>query len=292
MGGVGEKIMVSALTGVMSLLISKLTKLMEEECAKLKGARKKLESLTKELITINGALEKYALMENPDMQVKTWMKEVREQAYDIEDCIDKFTYHVYHEPADNTTGVKRIVRRCIRKLKRLRYRSKFTEKIEELQVCVHEVHERQIRYKLDERTCTHMYTELDPRLPALYVEVEKLVGIDGPSDEIVNRFIGNESRPLKQHRIASIVGSGGSGKTTLANQVYKKMKDQFFYTAFVPVSQKPNMNNLLRDMLLQIESKGGGLYKEESERPKSEQQLIDRLRAYLGNNRYVLSICF
>uniref|UniRef100_A0A0D9XQJ6 AAA+ ATPase domain-containing protein n=1 Tax=Leersia perrieri TaxID=77586 RepID=A0A0D9XQJ6_9ORYZ len=289
MGGVAEKIMVSALTGVMSPLIGKLTKLMEKECAKLKGAVKKLESLTKELIAINVLLEKYALMENSDEQVKAWMKEVRELAYDIEDRIDLFTYHVYHKPADNATGVKRILGKCIRKLKRIHYRRKFSDEIQRLQTDVNEVYERQKKYKLDESTSTSMHTEVDHQLPALYVEMEKLVGIEGPRDEIVNRFIGKENGPAKQRRVASIVGSGGSGKTTLAIQVYKEIKDQFFCTAFVHVSQKPNINNFLRELLLQIEKTGA---RQDKDQPagSNNEQLVKRLREHLQNESYLIVI--
>lgn len=89
----------------------------------------------------------------------------------------------------------------------------------ELTVQVNEVYERQKRYKLQEITCSNLHTEIDPRLPALYVEVEKLVGIQDPSEEIVNLLIGRKSDKMKQHRIVSIVGPGSSGKTTLANQL-------------------------------------------------------------------------
>jgi len=120
------------------------------------------------------------------------------------------------------------------------------------------------------------------------VEFEKLVGIEGPSDELINRFIGKE-RPMERCRIAAIVGSGGSGKTTLANHVYKKIKDEFFYTAFVPVSQRPDMTNILRELLLQIEISGGRSDKDQLLRSSSERQLIDRLRGHLQNNRFLFS---
>jgi disease resistance protein RPM1 len=96
MGGVGEKIMVSALTGVMNPVLGKLSNLMGKEYAKLKGVRKEVELLRKELMAINVMLEKYMAMEKPDVQVKAWTKEVWELAYDIEDSIDLFTYHVDH----------------------------------------------------------------------------------------------------------------------------------------------------------------------------------------------------
>lgn len=287
-----------ALTGVMSPLLGKLTGIMGEEYAKLKGARKKLESLTKELIAINVMLEKYAAMERPDVQLKAWIKAVRELAYDMEDRVDLFTYYVDREPAaGKATGFKGFLRRNVRRVKKLRNRYKFAGEIQELQALVDEAYERRLKYKLDESTPSAVHTEIDPRLPALYVEMEKLVGMEGPIDEIVDRFVGEN--PGKQRRVVSIVGSGGSGKTTLAQQLYTRIKQQFsntvpsekeekkLYTAFVSVSQKPNISNILRTLLSETEKTDGG---SEQMGSFNDQQLIDRLRKYLQDRRYLIVI--
>uniref|UniRef100_A0A0D9XQM9 Rx N-terminal domain-containing protein n=1 Tax=Leersia perrieri TaxID=77586 RepID=A0A0D9XQM9_9ORYZ len=281
MGGVGERIMVSALTGVMSPLIGKLTNLMGKEYSKLKGARKQIEILRKELMAINMMLEKYAAMENLDVQVKAWTKEVRELAYDIDDRIDLFTYHVDHEEPGgfSTTGVKRILYENITTLKNLHYRHKFAAEIQELLVLVNEVYERQKRYKIEDIACSNFHTKIDPRLPALlYVEVEKLVGIQDPTEEIIDLLIGQKSGKMQQRRIVSIVGPGGSGKSTLANQVYQKINVQFSCKAFVSVSQKCNMNSLLWELLSEIQRNCGILDNDHQPAGSySNQQLINRL---------------
>ncbi|CAD6216868.1 unnamed protein product [Miscanthus lutarioriparius] len=282
MGGVGENI----LTGVMSTVVGKLTSLIEKKYTEHKNVRKKLEQLRKELVAINLALEKLAAMENPDAQAKAWAAEMRELAYDLEDSIDLFTHHVDHEPMDTTTGVKRFFRNKIRKLKKLHYRHRFAKEIQEHFDLVNEAHGRRKRCKIDERSfCSSSIScaEIDPRLQALYVEVEKLVGIEKPSNEIIGRLVGENL--AKGCRIVSIVGSGGSGKTTLAKQVYEKIKGQFSCAAFVSVSQKPNMNNLLRDLQYQT-----GVKEWMAMGSCSDLQLIDQLRSHLENQRYLVVI--
>jgi uridine kinase len=53
-------------------------------------------------------------------------------------------------------------------------------------------------------------------------------------------------------KVVAIVGLGGLGKTTLANQVYESLKDKFDCKAFVTVSRTPHMMEVLRTILRDI----------------------------------------
>jgi disease resistance protein RPM1 len=50
-------------------------------------------------------------------------------------------------------------------------------------------------------------------------------------------------------RVLAIVGFGGLGKTTLANEVYRKIQKNFDCRAFVSVSQKPNIKKTISDLI-------------------------------------------
>jgi len=67
----------------------------------------------------------------------------------------------------------------------------------------------------------------------MYAEASGLVGMDGPRDELI-QLMGGEN----ELKVLSIVGFGGLGKTTLANEVYCKLQGEFQCRAFVSVSQK------------------------------------------------------
>jgi len=75
------------------------------------------------------------------------------------------------------------------------------------------------------------------------------------------------------------VGFGGLGETTLANQVYQKIKGQFDCSCFVPVSRNPNIAKILANMLKELVSS--------VDPTDDERQLIDKLRAFLQDKRYV-----
>lgn len=119
----------------------------------------------------------------------------------------------------------------------LRGHYQIAKKIQELRARVVEQSESRDRYKIVEGAATSTQVPLDPRVQVLFEDAKRLVGIDGPRDKIIRWLMQEDdshSRPLK---VISIVGFGGLGKTTLANQVYNKIKIEFECTTFMSVSR-------------------------------------------------------
>ncbi|KAG2615233.1 hypothetical protein PVAP13_3NG068700 [Panicum virgatum] len=135
-----------------------------------------------------------------------------------------------------------------------------------------------MRYRLDGYTSKPSYVPVDPRVVAIYAEAAGLVGIDVPTDELTALLMGEE----QELKVASIVEFGGLGKTTLANQVYRKLERQFDCRAFVSVSQKPDILKLLNKVLLKI----GGCVSHASEL----DDLLKNITEQLHDKRYLIVI--
>jgi len=116
---------VSAATGVMISLLSKLSLLLSDQYRQLKGVRRDIEFLNCELTDMNAALEKLAGMDKLDVQTKAWRDKVREMAYDIEDCIDIFMHQ--HGQGDDKDS---LVNKTARKITKLRARYQIANKIQ------------------------------------------------------------------------------------------------------------------------------------------------------------------
>ena len=121
--------------------------------------------------------------------------------------------------------------------------------------------------------------KVDPRLCALYKDDTELVGIDEPRDEICKWLSEKEGETLK---FVSVVGYGGLGKTTLANQVRVNLGAVFECGAFVSISRKPDIKAILRSILSQI-TKQHNAYS----RLDDIQLIIDKIREFLQDRRYV-----
>lgn len=294
------EVAVSISQGALGSLLKKLNNLLADECARLKGVRREIRSLRSELNHMNAALQKCSMLENPDIQVKVWTKEVRELAYDIEDCIDMFIDGVGTDEHHGPGGIKEFFRKSARRLKTLGTRHHIANQIKELKARVIEVSEQRVRYKLDEVASSNSSNlAIDPRLSALFVEEAHLVGIEGPRDDLVNWLVEGEIGSVKHRKVLSIFGFGGLGKTTLANEVKRKIGRQFDYQAFVSVSQKPDMKRILCDILPQLtKTKEDGrvtqLTKEDDFVKQietwDEKRLIEKLRELLQLKRYIIII--
>uniref|UniRef100_A0ACD5WL58 Uncharacterized protein n=1 Tax=Avena sativa TaxID=4498 RepID=A0ACD5WL58_AVESA len=265
---------VSASMGVMNSLLGKLTTLMGEKYRKLKGVRNKVASLHEEFSSMNAVLVKLVGMDELDVQAKAWRDQVRDMSYDIEDCIDDFMHDL--EVKGATTG---FLKKSAERLKKLKVRHQIANKIKGIEARVLEVHERRIRYKLDEYNPTSSIVHIDPRALAIFADAAGLMGIDTPRDELVELLM----HPDQELKVASIVGFGGLGKTTLASEVRRKIEGQFTCHAFVSVSLKPDLPRLLQNLLLKLTG-------QQSSESSTLEDLIQNIREYLLNKRYFIII--
>ncbi|KAF8713882.1 hypothetical protein HU200_027860 [Digitaria exilis] len=281
-----EKAIVSAATGAMSSVLAKLAELLQEEYKLAKGVRKDIECLKTELSVMNNLLRVLGDLEELDDLNKGWRDTVRELAYDIEDCIDRSITRLSHAASD-AAGRRLSAKQLVRKIKKIRVSLQVAHQIQELKARVAEESKRHKRYKLDGlvgSSGASPNNKVDLRMCALWVETEKLVGLDEPRDEIIRWLMPAEGevKPSQQVRTLSIVGCAGLGKTTLAKQVYEKIKGDFDCKALVSVSLNPQ----IKDVLVKICSQVGVT----TSMVDDEPILVDKLREHLQHKRYIVVV--
>lgn len=245
-----EHVVVCAATGALKPLLDKLAAALGEEYKRFKWVRLEADSLTKELQAMHAYLLKMSDVENPDVQDKICIEEVRELSYDMEDCVDEFLLHI-GEKANTPDGL-------IPKLKNIiftkpRARRQIAKVIENLKIQVKDMGERNARYKTHGTISTTSNAYVDRRALSIFDNASKLVGLDQPKKELMEHLTDtNPLVPLLPPKVISIVGSGGLGKTTLANQIYQEFKGGFECHAFLSVSRRPDSMNVLQNILCQL----------------------------------------
>jgi len=274
------EVMASAATSVMGSVIGKLTALLSEKYQLAQDAEEGIRFLREELSTMDEVLQELAEKDDDqiDRRAKDWRSKVRELSLDIEDCIDRFRLNHSHGGSKAN-----FVRKAVRKVKILLQDRGLAEEIQKLKSLVVEQSERAKRYDIHKCLgATPPPVPLDPRASPLFQEATDLVGIDGPRKEIIELLKCEEM----QHKVVSIYGTAGQGKTTLAMEVYRKITEAFDCRAFVSVSQTPDIKKLLSDILSQISNEQ---FDGQSERWET-QKLIRKTRDYLIDKRYLILI--
>uniref|UniRef100_A0A0D3FSV9 Uncharacterized protein n=1 Tax=Oryza barthii TaxID=65489 RepID=A0A0D3FSV9_9ORYZ len=234
------EILVSASTGAMNSLLKKLAAMLRYEYKLHKDVYEDIEFMKDELEAMRAFLLKMSEVEDPDVQAKLRIRAVRELSYDIEDYIDKSMVLIDHEPSSRTRGFKEFIDKSKNLLTKLKTQHQIAKDIEVIKKQVIEVSERFTRYKVDEGTSKLQNSTIDPRVCAIYKDASDLVGIHEPVEDIIKCFT-YEDELAKDLKVVSIVGFGGLGKTTLANQVYRKLAAKFECRAFVSISRNPDM---------------------------------------------------
>ncbi|CAN6180026.1 unnamed protein product [Urochloa humidicola] len=262
--------MVSAFSGAMGSLLTKLAALLEKDFKLASGAKKDIVFLRDEMRSINTSLMVLSEMEEPiDPLHRELRDKVRELAYDMEDCVDIYMHRIGDA---NRAGF-------LHDLKTLGARYETAKLIRDLKARVEQLGNRhKLLVQLPERPRA---VRVDPRIQALYTDADNLQGMEGPRQELVEML----QDGVPQLKVVAIMGSGGIGKTILANQVYKTIQSRYDCTAFVSVSRIPNLAKILSDILDQI-----GIRCWYASSLNDENKLIGQLREYLQDKRYLIVI--
>ncbi|RLM68938.1 hypothetical protein C2845_PM17G14910 [Panicum miliaceum] len=273
-------------TGALGTLIPKLGQLLQDEYNLQKGVKKDIEFLSRELESMRAALRSVGEVPREELkeQIRIWARDVRELSYDMEDIVDTFLVRVQGAEAPSKRSTKRFMKKMMDIVTKATTRHEIGQEIKDIKERVKEVAERRDRYKVDAITPTK--TLVDPRITALYTKATDLVGIDEAREELITRLTKGDDMSAQQQRVVSIVGFGGLGKTTLAKAVYDQLRVQFDCTAFVSVSQNPDLNKLLKNMLYELDKeKYANIHSTKLE----EKHLIDLVREFLQNKSIIIT---
>lgn len=289
------EIAVGALSGMVDALPGKLGELLQQEFELLSGVRGDVAFFQAELGAMHAAVVRCEALDEPDPQTTTWIGQVRELAYDIEDWVDLFAHRVdagrsTHD-ADAAGAIStrerfsRWIRRGIDRFTTIPDRHIIATELQDLRRRVVEVSDQRKRYSFGPQTVaagSRYASAFDHRLVALYADSASLVGLEGPRDEVAEMVARAGSEGLK---VVSVVGIAGSGKTTLAREVYRLIGAGFKCRASVSVGRNPDIAKVLGDMLSQVDSEYRG--RGDSGDPA---QLIGTLRLHLQDKRYLVMI--
>uniref|UniRef100_A0A8R7V6G8 Disease resistance protein RPM1 n=1 Tax=Triticum urartu TaxID=4572 RepID=A0A8R7V6G8_TRIUA len=306
-----EGAIISLTEGAVRGLLCKLGGLLAQESWPVQRLHGEVQYIKDELESMTAFLRSLAeSSDGHDDQVRVWVKQVREIAYDAEDCIDDYVRG--RQPFDRDGGaVMASLRRFVRLLATLgsggggRRHRRMAAQLQELKTRARDAGERRSRYGVLPpktalgRASSHASSSgvsgrLDPRLHALFTEEAQLVGIDGPRDELVGWLMEDDARL----RVLAVVGFGGLGKTTLARMVCENPRVKsadFQCSPLLIVSQTLNVRalflHMLRELIQRPRLAAGDDTMDDSLHGAESWEtalLANKLKLYLQDKRYIV----
>jgi disease resistance protein RPM1 len=243
-------------------LVSIVGQLVGEEYRQLRGVGGQVAELTDELDTMNAILRMLSDADEGavDHFIRVWMKQVRELAYDAEDCVHLYILRIRCRPRDRYLAwswTKHM-------LATLFPRRRLAREIEALRARAVVISERHARYgvsreALSRSTPASLAAPAPAPGPALgrpaANDPNNLVGITNQANILAKKVMSTNGHDMKL-KVVAVVGFGGLGKTTLAVEVCGQLEGEFQRQALVSVSQafggSKDLEGLLKRVLHQI----------------------------------------
>ncbi|KAM3295768.1 hypothetical protein ACQJBY_038202 [Aegilops geniculata] len=217
---------------------------------------------------------------------KVWITMVRDLAYDIEDCIDRFTHRVTLKPDVSLIGKK------FHRMKTRNARNKFAAAIRRLRKKSEDASKLRTSYSSSEYGGGS--NTLESEAPSDETDTSvAAVGMDASHGELMEliRETPQGQQPMEL-KVISLVGFGGIGKTLLAKHVYNTTESEYEARAWVCAAEKGS-RDVLKEILRQLEmhstisSSSGSAG---SPCRLSNNMLCASLRECLGTKRFFIVI--
>ncbi|TVU04213.1 hypothetical protein EJB05_50239, partial [Eragrostis curvula] len=250
------ELVVGASQATMKSILGKLGDLLAREYALVRSVRGDIQYINDELASMQAFLVNLSASgaDDHDAQTKDWMKQIRDVAYDIEDCMDDFIRRLPDDPRGG--GCLAEIRLRIHELWTCSPRRNIAAEIADLKFRAQQIGERRIRYGVK-----------DPEARGSNPDSRSIVGFDAAEDQLPTTQLVGIKEPVGMDKngelgkwvtnddnrgVLSIAGFGGVGKTTIAMALYRKYGDQFDRRAVVTVSQGSDPDTILRSILRQV----------------------------------------
>ncbi|XP_020414967.1 putative disease resistance protein At1g50180 isoform X2 [Prunus persica] len=212
---------------VVSFVLESVRDFTIQEANFFSGVSRQVEAAQTELLVMKRFLKDLDSRQGEDATVQIWVAQIRDAAYDLEDVIETYGLKV---ASKKKRGVKNILRRfaCIFKEGVDRYKigneiENITTRISDLRSSLQKYNIKQTRESSGGESSLQLHERL--RRSYSHVVERDVVGLESNVEELVMHLLKDENR----HRVVSIWGMGGLGKTTLARQLYhhKEVRQQF-----------------------------------------------------------------
>ncbi|KAK6946337.1 NB-ARC [Dillenia turbinata] len=283
----------SVVHSVVSDLVGRIIDLLTDEVNSLYGVADQVRTLQDELQWIHAFLEDADTIRQKegDKRLQVLLSQFRDIAYDAEDAIDTFILKV--ASARNRGGIRGLLKRFAGIFDETKHRHGVGVQIEAINSRISKIRERHRTYGVQNIAGTSTTNRrLRDRRRRSYAHAEEdVVGLD----EDIKRLVAELTNKNGGAKVVSIIGMGGSGKTTLARKLYNhvEIEKHFDCHLWLSISQEWHVRDILINIITQTTTLNKKVKKEEEEEKKkkkkiSNEELVIKVHNFLKEKRYLV----
>ncbi|KAL6595680.1 hypothetical protein ACP70R_048020 [Stipagrostis hirtigluma subsp. patula] len=262
MVGAEASILSSIISGTLNLVVNKLAPLIIKEYSSIVGVKKDLQELHGLVEEINCWLETAgdkAIGTGPSF---SWLNRLKDVSYDVEDLVVEF-YLEAEEHESNGDGSKNIVSTYLSKPKAFMFQFKAARKIKAIKKRFAAIVKQRTEFNAiaDSLYPVRHINRTNVEMPSLpNADIASVIGRDQEKHKVISKLVETDDQHMI--KILSIIGLGGSGKTTLANLIFKDDNIQKYFDVrhWVHVSQEFDVAKLLQKLFEDIVRKKSECY--------------------------------
>ncbi|EOY19058.1 CC-NBS-LRR class disease resistance protein [Theobroma cacao] len=256
---------------IMSYALERLGDFLIGEVKFFQGVGQELDHVNTQLQWMKAFLKDASAKQDKDERIRNWMAEIQILAYDIEDIVESLALEV---ESTKKAGAKFAIWNPVKTKYNL------GSKLEDINVRISDLTKSLKAFGIRELPITEGSNSAIDRKPKRssslwknYPHIpENPVGVDEDVNLLVKKLVGEERRGgvwrccaggfaetsqgdnLRKHRVVSICGMGGIGKTTLAKKVYShaKVRQGFDHFVWINISQQWEKRSTWEQILFKL----------------------------------------
>ncbi|XP_078158110.1 putative disease resistance RPP13-like protein 3 [Carex rostrata] len=258
---------------VISVLV-KLAGILRENVREVQAVRGQIEQVQKELHLIEALIKDVDSKGTRNDVVTVWLNQVREIANRIATVIDTFWVKIEEKNhADSSNWLVRPFKMAKRNYKT--YMLGLHDELEKIIEELNRLYQRRTDLRIEDLGAIDDVDDVDD---------PEVVGLEDDQAKIIDQLLNSS---ISRRTVLSIVGTGGLGKTTLAQKVYNsdKLEGQFDFRAWQSISQTYILNELLREILYKVRPD-----MKKKDPPIADKDLPVKLKKYflISGKRYLI----